>query len=182
MCIFLGVPYFGSPQTKEYLVRTRRSLRFQSSSTVTRTMIVAAFAATALTACSGESADTKPTSTTAAPTTTSALVTTTTAAPVATTTAVSPVAPPPVATPAAAPAAVPAMMPDVVCMNLQDAQDTIQAAGVFFSRSADATGAGRRQVVDSNWIVVDQTPSAGSPFGEIEAVLSAVKIGEPSPC
>lgn len=80
------------------------------------------------------------------------------------------------------PAAAPAIMPNVVCMNLQDAQDTIQSAGVFFSRSADATGAGRRQLVDSNWIVVDQTPSAGSPFGEIEAVLSAVKIGEPNPC
>ncbi len=80
------------------------------------------------------------------------------------------------------PAAAPAVMPNVVCMNLQDAQDTIQSAGVFFSRSADATGAGQRQLVDSNWIVVDQTPSAGSPFGEIEAVLSAVKIGEPNPC
>jgi beta-lactam-binding protein with PASTA domain len=80
------------------------------------------------------------------------------------------------------PPATPAIMPNVVCMNLQDAQDTIQSAGVFFSRSADATGAGRRQLVDSNWIVVDQTPSAGSPFGEIEAVLSAVKIGEPNPC
>lgn len=80
------------------------------------------------------------------------------------------------------PAAAPAVMPNVVCMNLQDAQDTIQSAGVFFSRSADATGAGRRQLVDSNWIVVDQTPSAGSPFGKIDAVLSAVKIGEPNPC
>jgi hypothetical protein len=73
-------------------------------------------------------------------------------------------------------------MPDVVCMNLQAAQDRIQAAGVFFSRSADATGAGRRQVVDANWIVVGQTPPAGSAVGELEAVLSAVKIGEPSPC
>lgn len=95
-----------------------------------------------------------------------------------------PVAPAaPVAPPAAAAAApVAAMMPDVVCMNLQAAQDRIQEAGVFFSRSADATGAGRRQVVDSNWIVVGQTPPAGAPVGELEAVLSAVKIGEPSPC
>lgn len=73
-------------------------------------------------------------------------------------------------------------MPRVVCMNLQDAQDTIQNAGVFFSRSEDATGQGRRQVLDRNWIVVAQTPTAGSPVDEGEAVLSVVKIGEDSPC
>ncbi|MFC4604378.1 hypothetical protein [Rhodococcus kronopolitis] len=84
--------------------------------------------------------------------------------------------------PAAAPAAEPATMPNVVCMNLQAAQDRIQTAGVFFSRSVDATGAGRRQVLDANWVVVGQTPLPGSPVGEAEAVLSAVKIGEPSPC
>ncbi|MGB3303426.1 calcium-binding protein [Gordonia sp. (in: high G+C Gram-positive bacteria)] len=67
-------------------------------------------------------------------------------------------------------------------MNLQAAQDAIQDAGVFFSRSDDATGRGRSQVLDRNWIVVSQTPSAGSPVGEAEAVLSAVKIGEPNPC
>ncbi|ALG84208.1 PASTA domain-containing protein [Gordonia phthalatica] len=75
-----------------------------------------------------------------------------------------------------------AVMPNVVCMNLQDAQNAIQKAGVFFSRSKDASGQGRRQVLDRNWIVVAQTPDAGSPVGEGEAVLSAVKIGEPNPC
>ncbi|WP_223205501.1 PASTA domain-containing protein [Gordonia jinghuaiqii] len=73
-------------------------------------------------------------------------------------------------------------MPDVVCMNLQAAQNAIQAAGVFFSRSTDASGEGRSQLVDSNWVVVAQTPGPGTPFDEGEAVLSAVKIGEPSPC
>jgi beta-lactam-binding protein with PASTA domain len=73
-------------------------------------------------------------------------------------------------------------MPNVVCMNLQDAQDTIQAAGVFFSRSKDATGKGRMQVLDRNWIVVAQAPAPGSLIGEGEAVLSVVKIGEPSSC
>lgn len=73
-------------------------------------------------------------------------------------------------------------MPNVVCMNLQDAQNAIQAAGVFFSRSEDASGRGRSQMVDSNWIVVGQTPSAGAEFTEGEAMLSAVKIGEPNPC
>lgn len=73
-------------------------------------------------------------------------------------------------------------MPNVVCMSLQVAQDTIQAAGVYFSRSEDATGAARFQVLDSNWIVVGQTPEPGTLIEETEAVLSAVKVGEPSPC
>jgi beta-lactam-binding protein with PASTA domain len=67
-------------------------------------------------------------------------------------------------------------------MNLQSAQNAIQAAGVFFSRSDDATGAGRMQVLDSNWIVVGQQPPAGELVGEGEAVLSVVKIGEPNNC
>jgi beta-lactam-binding protein with PASTA domain len=69
-------------------------------------------------------------------------------------------------------------MPDVVGMNLQAAQNLIQTKGVFFSRSVDATGAGRMQVNDSNWIVVSQTPAAGEPIGEGDAVLSVKKIGE----
>ena len=47
-------------------------------------------------------------------------------------------------------------MPDVICMNLQDAQDEIQDHGVFLSGSVDATGQGRNQIIDSNWVVVDQ--------------------------
>ncbi|GGL20008.1 hypothetical protein [Nocardia jinanensis] len=95
------------------------------------------------------------------------------------------VAPQPVATETAPPAAntsarVP--MPAVVCMNLQAAQDLIQTAGVFYSRSADATGQGRRQVVDRNWVVVAQTPAPGALIGEGDAVLSVVKVGEPTDC
>ena len=79
-------------------------------------------------------------------------------------------------------AAAPAIMPNVVCMNLQAAQDEIQNAGVFFSRSEDATGAGRSQILDRNWIVVAQTPAPGAQVTEGQAVLSAVKIGEPNQC
>lgn len=79
-------------------------------------------------------------------------------------------------------AAASAVMPAVVCMNLQDAQDLIQEAGVFYSRSTDATGAGRRQVLDRNWVVVGQTPAPGALIGEGDAVLSVVKIGESSRC
>lgn len=75
-----------------------------------------------------------------------------------------------------------AIMPDVVCHNLQTAQDEIQAAGVFYSRSEDASGKGRAQIMDRNWIVVSQTPAPGSPIGEGDAVLSVVKEGEPSSC
>ena len=81
----------------------------------------------------------------------------------------------------AAPAAT-AIMPDVVCMNLQAAQNKIQENGVFYSDSFDATGEGRMQINDSNWIVVSQTPSAGSPITEGSANLGAVKEGEPNPC
>jgi hypothetical protein len=88
-------------------------------------------------------------------------------------------APPPTAPPATAPAA---LMPDVVCMDLQAAQNEIQRAGVFFSGSHDATGQDRMQLIDSNWQVVAQTPSPGTPIGENDAVLDVVKFGEPSPC
>jgi hypothetical protein len=67
-------------------------------------------------------------------------------------------------------------------MGLQAAQDEIQDHGVFFSRSEDATGEGRMQIMDSNWIVVDQTPAPGTPIGEGEAILYVVKLDEPNPC
>lgn len=73
-------------------------------------------------------------------------------------------------------------MPDVVCMDLQSAQNKIQENGVYFSRSEDATGQAREQMWDRNWVVVAQRPAAGEPIGEGEAVLSVVKKGEPSPC
>jgi len=70
------------------------------------------------------------------------------------------------------------VMPDVMCMDLQDAQDAIQRYGVSYSRSEDATGQGRMQVIDSNWIVVAQSPRPGAAISEGDAVLSVVKDGE----
>ncbi len=84
-------------------------------------------------------------------------------------------------TPAPTSKATGSVMPNVVCMNLQDAQDTIQDAGVFFSKSVDGTGQDRSQIIDSNWIVTAQTPRPGSPIGEGDAVLTVVKYGEPAP-
>jgi hypothetical protein len=74
------------------------------------------------------------------------------------------------------------LMPDVICMNLQDAQDEIQDHGVFLSGSVDATGQGRNQIIDSNWVVVEQSPAAGAPIGEGDAELSVVKHGETNDC
>jgi hypothetical protein len=113
---------------------------------------------------------------TAAPSTVTVEATTTVAPTQSSTPAPAPVAP---RTTSAVPGGV---MPDVMCMNLQAAQNLIQENGVFFSRSDDASGEGRMQVVDSNWIVVSQTPEAGATITEGEAVLSVVKIDEPSDC
>jgi hypothetical protein len=74
------------------------------------------------------------------------------------------------------------LMPDVVCMDLQAAQDEIQDHGVFLSRSEDASGEGRRQIWDRNWVVVDQSPAPGTPIGEGDAILYVLKDGEPNDC
>ncbi|MCL2535025.1 MAG: hypothetical protein FWE39_12755 [Nocardiaceae bacterium] len=87
---------------------------------------------------------------------------------------------PPAASGSAAPAQV--LMPNVMCMNLQTAQDTIQDAGVHYSHSQDATGKRRMQVSDRNWVVVGQSPVPGTPIGEGDAMLSVVKYGEPGDC
>jgi hypothetical protein len=69
-------------------------------------------------------------------------------------------------------------MPNVLCMTLQEAQDEIQDHGVLYSRSKDASGRGRGQWNDSNWIVIKQSPAPGKKISEGSALLSAVKIGE----
>jgi len=105
----------------------------------------------------------------------------TTAAPVEAT--VPPTEPPATAPPTTVVVEAPAsLMPDVVGMNLQAAQDLIQEQGVFFSRSFDATGQNRSQVIDSNWTVVCQVPPPGTPIDEAEANLGAVKYGESGSC
>ncbi len=74
------------------------------------------------------------------------------------------------------------LMPDVRCMNLQEAQDEIQDHGVFFSRSEDATGRDRMQLMDRNWVVVRQSPAPGASIGDVTPVLHVVKYGEPGSC
>ena len=53
-------------------------------------------------------------------------------------------------------------VPNMVGQDLQLAQDSMQAAGLYVLRSHDATGVARSQVLDRAWKVCDQTPSGGS--------------------
>ena len=72
------------------------------------------------------------------------------------------------------------VMPDVICLTLQDAQDLIQDQGVFYSRSQDATGKNRNQLIDSNWIVVEQNIKPGERFDEADVILQVLKSEEAS--
>ncbi|MEV6716914.1 PASTA domain-containing protein [Lentzea sp. NPDC051208] len=73
------------------------------------------------------------------------------------------------------------VVPNVVCLDLQKAQDTLQAAGFYLLGSEDATGRGRQQVADRNWVVVSQSAQAGSrPDVKVKITLGAVKFGEPT--
>lgn len=73
------------------------------------------------------------------------------------------------------------VVPDVVCLDLQAAQDAMQAAGFFNLRSEDSSGQDRRQLADRNWVVVNQSVAAGiRPDALAVITLGAVKFGEPT--
>jgi len=83
--------------------------------------------------------------------------------------------PAPVATSTAPPTAtapvVDVTMPALVGLDLQSAQNAIQANGIFLSRSHDLLGM-RNQVVDSNWLVCTQNIPAGEQVtGEAEGLI-----------
>jgi PASTA domain len=89
---------------------------------------------------------------------------------------------PPAATTSAAPV-VDFAMPDFVGMDLQSAQDLLQANGVWVSISHDLLGS-RNQMLDSNWIVCDQNIPAGQRVtGDVEGQVDfgAVKRDEVCP-
>jgi beta-lactam-binding protein with PASTA domain len=70
-------------------------------------------------------------------------------------------------------------VPNVVGMNHQYAQDTMQARGFYSLREVDATGRGRMLLWDRNWRVVRQTPRAGTRVSERATItLFSVKYGE----
>ncbi len=94
--------------------------------------------------------------------------------------------PPPVTSSAPAPVTAPVVdftMPDLVGIDLQSAQNTIQGNGVFLSRSHDLLGM-RNQVLDSNWVVCTQSIPAGQQVtGDAEGLidLGVVKREESCP-
>ena len=144
--------------------------------------LVAVVAAVALVAgCSGSGGDDEP-SGAGTETETTSETTATTEAPAPTD------APAPATTAAPAPApddgadAGGTTLPDAVGMDLQLAQDTMQASGFYLLTSHDATGQDRFQVLDRNWTVCDQRPAGGAPAAlDTPVDFGAVKDGEPCP-
>jgi PASTA domain len=82
-----------------------------------------------------------------------------------------PVAAPATQTPSATAPTVNFPMPNMVGMNLQVAQNTLQANGVMYSVSHDLLGM-RNQVLDGNWQVCNQNIPAGQQVvGDVEGQI-----------
>lgn len=82
-------------------------------------------------------------------------------------------------TPATAMAAAKKRVPDVVGMNHQAAQDRLQASGFFNLRERDCTGRRRLLLVDRNWRVLRQSPTAGRRVSTSRAItLCSVKYSD----
>lgn len=90
-----------------------------------------------------------------------------------------PVAPEPVAPaepePAAPAAAAKVTVPNGVGMNYQAAQDKWRAAGLYVMPATDATGANRVMILDANWVVLGQSPKAGTKVAAGSDVTATVK-------
>ncbi len=74
-------------------------------------------------------------------------------------------------------------MPDLVGTDLQSAQNAVQEFGVLYSVSHDLLGS-RNQVIDSGWVVCDQSVAAGQRVtGDVEGQLDfgVVKRAESCP-
>jgi hypothetical protein len=73
-------------------------------------------------------------------------------------------------------------MPKLVGKNLQTAQDQLQARRSYLLDEQDATGQHRVQVIDRDWKVCSQKPSAGKQvLITIVVRLTAVKLDEKCP-
>ncbi|MDX3069346.1 PASTA domain-containing protein [Streptomyces sp. ND04-05B] len=71
-----------------------------------------------------------------------------------------------------------ATLPDLVGQDLQAAQDAAQEAGFYALDDQDASGQGRLQVYDRNWIVCRQDPKPGTHPTDTPVTLYAVKDTE----
>jgi beta-lactam-binding protein with PASTA domain len=77
------------------------------------------------------------------------------------------------------PSAQAGVVPNVVGMNHQLAQDTMQAAGFYNLAEEDASGQGRLLINDRNWVVVTQQPAGGTHAApDTKITLRSKKIGE----
>lgn len=76
-------------------------------------------------------------------------------------------------------------MPDETGKTLQAAQDDIQdvtSDGIFFTRSNDALGTGRMQVLDRGWQVCSQNIDAGKKItSDTDIVFDVVRVTEDCP-
>lgn len=71
-----------------------------------------------------------------------------------------------------------ATLEDMVGEDLQYAQDTAQAAGFYNLDDQDASGQSRLQVFDRNWQVCSQDPEPGDYSTDTKVVFYAVKDDE----
>lgn len=71
-------------------------------------------------------------------------------------------------------------VPNVVGRNHQEAQDYLQSLGFYGLAEEDATGQGRALLWDRNWVVVRQSPKAGTLADPETATITlySKKIGE----
>jgi hypothetical protein len=73
-------------------------------------------------------------------------------------------------------------LPDLVGQDLDDVVAALEALGADDLRLVDATGQGRRQVVDSNWQVCTQDPREGRTVDVDDRItLAVVKQSERCP-
>lgn len=71
------------------------------------------------------------------------------------------------------------VVPDLIGMDLQLAQDVLQHVGLLVSDTFDASGEGRAQILDSGWVVVEQTFAAGTTLEDADGLeLGVVRWGE----
>ncbi|HEY3707910.1 MAG TPA: PASTA domain-containing protein [Amycolatopsis sp.] len=71
------------------------------------------------------------------------------------------------------------VVPDVSGMNHQDAQNAMQAAGLYNLREVDSTGRHRAMILDRNWCQTGQDPQPGAKVGAHTAItLYARKCDE----
>ena len=66
-------------------------------------------------------------------------------------------------------------VPNGVGMNYQDAQDLWRSQGLLVMPAEDATGANRMPVLDSGWVVLSQSPAAGTTVEEGGDITATVK-------